>query len=109
MAAIIENDIRGPEFIDNALQKVDIRLASDPDFDLILIETAAFRVDINTDDLGVWTEVPFPHLQRSSPAASNFDKEQGAVNVTTEMGFISRKIMFPLMNPALIIVEELRP
>jgi hypothetical protein len=109
MTAIVEDDIRRAELIDYALQESSIRLAADPDFDLVFLETFALGIDIDAHNLRVRAQVPLPHLSGTAATAPNFQEEHGAVDEAGEMGFVSREVMLPLMNGSMFVIEKFRP
>ncbi|MEZ0054837.1 hypothetical protein ACVII1_002994 [Bradyrhizobium elkanii] len=109
MAAVIEDDIRHSKFLEHGPEETRVGLIPDTDGDLILLESAAVRIDINAHYLGVWTQERLPELERAAFPASYLDHYARPVHKSTEVLLINRKIMFPFMDHAPLIAEEKRP
>ncbi len=109
VAAVVEDDVRGAELVEDALEKGGIGLAADADLDLIFFKLFAFGIDIEADDLGVGTEVALPHLGGTAAAAPNLQKEHGPVDVAAEVGLVGGEVVLPLMDGAVFIVLKVRP
>ena len=52
VAAVVEDDVEGPELADNSLQEGRVGLITDPDRDLIFLELLRGLADVYADDLG---------------------------------------------------------
>lgn len=109
MAAIIKDDVGRPKFFDNSTKKSRIFLLANSDLNLIFGEAQAIVVDVNADDARVGTKISFPHLQRSAFANSDLREGDRPVDVMTEMPFVDRKIMLPLMDHASVVNEKICP
>jgi hypothetical protein len=109
VAAVVEDYIGRSEFRNDILEKTRVGLAADPYFDLVFLEGLALRVDVNSNDQRVGTKVALPHLRRPAAAASDLKKNHGAVDEPAEVSLIDGKVVLPLVNCSLLVIDELGP
>lgn len=109
MAAVIENDIRRSKLSEDILQKTDVRLTANANLDLVFLKFPAFRIDVNSDNQCMGSEIPLPHLRRAAPAAADFEQYHGTTDESAKVSLVYRKVVLPLVNGSLFVVEKLRP
>jgi hypothetical protein len=109
VAAVIEDDVRRSEFRDDIAQEIRVGLASNPDFDLIFLKGLALGIYVNSNDLRVGAQVALPQLRRPAAAASDLQKNHGAVDEAAEVRLVDGEIVLPLVDCSLLVIDELGP
>ena len=80
MTAVVNDNIRYAELINNLLQEDRVTLIADANMDSVFFVCFTFRVDINSDDRCKWAEVSSPHLQGSAVKYTNLQKSSWLVD-----------------------------
>jgi hypothetical protein len=109
VTAIVQDNIRRPEFIDDPPEKIHVALISDANRNLILLNRFAGGIDVDADDLREWTKVPFPQLERATFRYPDLDECHGLIHKWRKVPLVDWKIVSPLVNLPLLVRQKLRP
>jgi hypothetical protein len=100
VAAIIEDDIEWPELAVHFGEKRRVRLAADPDENILFLNfvSLAGLVDIDTDDRRVRMKVFLPHAERSSAEYTDLEHGDRPVAIALEIPGVDVEIVMPLVH-----------
>jgi hypothetical protein len=84
-------------------------LISNPDGNILSLESLTARIDVNPDDRGHRTKISPPHAQRASLEDSNFKDRRSLVAPLTEISLINGEVMMPLEHRVLLVQAEVLP
>jgi len=104
VTTIIDQNVDGRDLLTQFAEKGAVRLIADENLGIGVSEFRATRVDIDPNNLGIWTEVISPKLEGATLISSDFEYDGLAVSESLKMLFIDCQIMNPLANEAPIVL-----
>ena len=69
----------------------------------------ALRVDVDPYDLCQWSEIPLPHLQRSTLIDPDFEKCHRPVLPRRKVALVDWKVVNPLVDDFVLIGQKILP
>lgn len=104
VTTIIDQNVDGRDLLTQFAEKSAIRLIADENLGVGVSEFRATRVDIDANNLRIWTEVISPELEGATLISADFEHNGLAVSESLKMLFIDCQIMHPLADEAPIVL-----
>jgi len=109
VAAVVKDDLRDAELLDDPGQKRQIRLVANAHMNPRALELCTGRVDIDADDRGVWPEKALPHLERTALGNADLEHRHASVDPGSQVSLVRREVVTPLVDDLIVVAHEVLP
>lgn len=106
MTAIIDNDVECAESLVERAKKLPILLRTDDNLDTRLCKVPRPRLDVESDDRRMGTEIFLPHLEGSAMIDADLEHAHGRASEAGEVPMVHIEVVVALVDEPALIAEE---